>query len=213
MASARAALKPRKANHNRMYRFYAPMYNWVFAPSFADGHEKMVEALAANAGDSVLEVGVGTGASLHHYSEGVKVVAIDASAQMLAKARKRIDAGEISAEVKLQEMDAHHLEFEDDSFDHSVIAHAIAVVGDPQRVIQEMIRVTRPGGRLVVVNHHRNRLNILARAWEPFRYRLGLGRNVELHRMLAAHDLEVISDVRVNRIHTRMITTRVPEHP
>jgi len=211
MASARAARKPRKANHNRMYRFYAPMYNRVFAPSFADGHEKMVEALAANAGDSVLEVGVGTGASLHHYAEGVKVTAIDASAQMLAKARKRIDAGEINAKVKLQEMDAHHLEFEDDSFDHSVIAHAIAVVGKPERVIQEMIRVTRPGGRLVVVNHHRNRLNILARAWEPFRYRLGLGRNVELHRMLAAHGLEIISDVRVNRIHTRMITTRVPE--
>ena len=76
-----------------------------------------------------------------------------------------------------------------------------------------MIRVTRPGGRLVVVNHHRNRLNILARAWEPFRYRLGLGRNVELHRMLVAHGLEIISDVRVNRIHTRMITTMVPEHP
>jgi phosphatidylethanolamine/phosphatidyl-N-methylethanolamine N-methyltransferase len=207
---AGATKRSRKANHNRMYRFYAPMYNRVFAPSFADGHEKMVEVIDANSGDSVLEVGVGTGASLHLYAEGISVTAIDASKEMLAKARKIIDSDKVLATVHLREMDAHHLEFEDNSFDHSVIAHAIAVVGDPGRVIDEMIRVTRPGGRLVIVNHHRQRLGLLARAWEPFRYRLGLGRNVEIHRMIVDKGLEIVSDVRVNRIHSRMITTRVP---
>jgi phosphatidylethanolamine/phosphatidyl-N-methylethanolamine N-methyltransferase len=211
MAGASAKRKPRKANHNRMYRLYAPFYNKVFAPSFKEGHSKMVETLGAVAGDAVLEVGVGTGASLHHYCEGVTVTAIDASSEMLAKARKRVESDELKAEVILLEMDAHHLEFEDAVFDHSIIAHAIAVVGDPSQVIREMIRVTKPKGTLVVVNHHKSKLGLLGRAWEPIRDKIGLGRNVELHRILKENGLKIISDVRVNRIHTRLITAIIPD--
>jgi ubiquinone/menaquinone biosynthesis C-methylase UbiE len=130
---------------------------------------------------------------------------------MLAKARKRLKSDKVKAEVVLLEMDAHNLEFEDAIFTHSIIAHAITVVGDPNRVIQEMIRVTKPGGTLVVVNHHKSKLGIFGRAWEPVRYKIGLGRHVELYQILKKNGLEIISDDRVNRIHTRLITTRIPD--
>ena len=129
-----------------MYRLYAPIYDRFMAPSFADGHSKMYKPLALKKGDYVLEVGIGTGISLKHYPDFVKVEAIDYSEPMLVKARKKVEKGEVKADVKIQQMDAHKLEFKDRQFDHSVVAHTLAVVADPDVVLLEMKRVTKPQG-------------------------------------------------------------------
>lgn len=195
---------------NIAYKIYAPVYDRVFAPSFAEGHTRMVEALDAQPGERVLEVGVGTGISLRHYVAGVRVDALDFSAAMLKKARKRIDKDEVAAEVRLHQMDAHKLEFDDDTFDHAVVAHAIAVVAEPEVVLREMMRVTRPGGKLVVVNHYKDDPGKLWRAWNPVRRKLGLGQHFDLPELLQACGLEVVSDDIVNRIKSRLIVTRLP---
>ena len=195
---------------NIAYKIYAPVYNRVFAPSFAEGHTRMVEALDAQPGERVLEVGVGTGISLRHYVAGVRVDALDFSAAMLKKARKKIDKGEVAAEVTLHQMDAHKLEFDDDTFDHAVVAHAIAVVAEPEVVLREMIRVTRPGGKLVVVNHYKDDPGKLWRAWNPVRRKLGLGEHFDLPELLQACGLEIVQDEIVNRIKSRLIVTRRP---
>jgi len=195
---------------NIAYKIYAPVYDRVFAPSFAEGHTRMVEALDAQPGERVLEVGVGTGISLRHYVLGVKVDALDFSAAMLKKAQKRLDKGEVVAEVRLHQMDAHKLEFDDDTFDHAVVAHAIAVVAEPEVVLREMMRVTRPGGKLVVVNHYKDDPGKLWRAWNPVRRKLGLGQHFDLPELLQACELEIVSDDIVNRIKSRLIVTRLP---
>jgi|TARA_Y100000310_G_C20698109_1_gene827185 phosphatidylethanolamine/phosphatidyl-N-methylethanolamine N-methyltransferase len=195
---------------NTAYKIYAPVYDRVFAPSFAEGHTRMVEALDAQQGERVLEVGVGTGISLRHYVAGVRVDALDFSAAMLKKARKRIDKGEVAAEVTLHQMDAHKLEFDDGTFDHAVVAHAIAVVAEPEVVLREMMRVTRPGGKLVVVNHYKDEPGKLWRAWNPVRRKLGLGEHFDLPELLEACGLEIVSDDIVNRIKSRLIVTRLP---
>ncbi len=195
---------------NIAYKIYAPVYDRVFAPSFAEGHTRMVEALDAQPGERVLEVGVGTGISLRHYVAGVRVDALDFSAAMLKKARKKIDKGEVAAEVTLHQMDAHKLEFDDDTFDHAVVAHAIAVVAEPEVVLREMMRVTRPGGKLVVVNHYKDDPGKLWRAWNPVRRKLGLGQHFDLPELLQACGLEIVSDNIVNRIKSRLIVTRLP---
>jgi len=192
---------------NIAYKIYAPVYDRVFAPSFAEGHTRMIEALDAQPGERVLEVGVGTGISLRHYVLGVKV---DFSAAMLKKAQKRLDKGEVVAEVRLHQMDAHKLEFDDDTFDHAVVAHAIAVVAEPEVVLREMMRVTRPGGKLVVVNHYKDDPGKLWRAWNPVRRKLGLGQHFDLPELLQACELEIVSDDIVNRIKSRLIVTRLP---
>ena len=195
---------------NIAYKIYAPVYDRVFAPSFAEGHTRMVEALDAQPGERVLEVGVGTGISLRHYVAGVRVDALDFSAAMLKKAQKRLDKGGVAAEVTLHQMDAHKLEFADDIFDHAVVAHAIAVVAEPEVVLREMIRVTRPGGKLVVVNHYKDEPGKLWRAWNPVRRKLGLGEHFDLPELLQACGLEIVQDEIVNRIKSRLIVTRLP---
>ncbi|SVD78171.1 uncharacterized protein METZ01_LOCUS431025, partial [marine metagenome] len=121
----------RKHRHG-IYRWYAPIYDRFMAPSFADGHSKMYDSLKLKKGDKILEVGVGTGISLRHAPDFVKVEAIDYSEPMLVKARKRQDKGEFAAEINFQQMDAHVLEFATDQFDHCVVAHTLAVVAEPE---------------------------------------------------------------------------------
>ena len=148
------ATSKRKHRHG-IYRFYAPFYDRVFAPSFSDGHSKLYSSLVLEKNDHILEVGIGTGISLTHCPEFVRVDAIDYSEAMLVKARKRFQKGEISAQVEFTKMDAHSLEFEDNAFEHSIVAHALAVVAEPKVVLDEMIRVTKRGGKIVIVNHYK----------------------------------------------------------
>ena len=164
----------RKHRHG-IYRLYAPIYDRFMAPSFADGHSKMYNSLGLKKGDNLLEVGVGTGISLTHVPKDIKVEAIDYSEPMLVKARNRQDRGEFVADINFQQMDAHVLEFGTNQFDHCVVAHTLAVVAEPEVVLKEIVRVTKPSGLIAIVNHYKDKKGIIGTLWNPFRKRLGLG--------------------------------------
>ena len=204
--------KSKRKHRHGIYRLYAPIYDRIIAPSFADGHSKMYTPLNLKPGNHVLEVGVGTGVSLKHYPAFVKVEAIDYSEPMLVKARKRIEKDEVEADINIQQMDAHNLEFKDNQFDHSVVAHALAVVADPDIVLMEMKRVTKSQGLIVIVNHYKEKKGIIGGAWNPLRKRLGLGKHVDFKELIEECGLELISEERVNRIDTysRMLVCQVP---
>ena len=204
--------KSKRKHRHGIYRLYAPIYDRIIAPSFADGHSKMYTSLNLKPGNHVLEVGVGTGVSLKHYPAFVKVEAIDYSEPMLVKARKRIEKDEVEADINIQQMDAHNLEFKDNQFDHSVVAHALAVVADPDIVLMEMKRVTKSQGLIVIVNHYKEKKGIIGGAWNPLRKRLGLGKHVDFKELIEECGLELISEDRVNRIDTysRMLVCQVP---
>jgi len=99
----------------------------------------------------VLEVGVGTGANLPFYPASSRVVAVDASAEMLAVARRR----RTRAVVKWSQTDVHHLAFSDATFDGVVGSFLLCNVTDPSTVLQEVRRVLRPGGCLLLLEHVR----------------------------------------------------------
>ena len=99
----------------------------------------------------VLEVGVGTGANLSFYPAGSRVVAVDASAEMLVVARRR----QTHAVVHLSQTDVHHLAFADATFDEVVGSFLLCNVTDPPAVLQEVRRVLCPGGRLLLLEHVR----------------------------------------------------------
>jgi len=202
-----------KRNHRHgIYRLYAPIYDRFMAPSFADGHSKMYKPLSLKSGDHILEVGVGTGISLKNIPDFVKVDAIDYSEPMLVKARKRQEKGEYAAKIKFQQMDAHVLEFDDNQFDHSVVAHTLAVVAEPEVVLREIIRVTKSTGLIVIVNHYKDRKGIIGTLWNPFRKRLGLGKHVNFKQLIENCGLKLLSEERVNRFttHSRMLVCKVP---
>jgi phosphatidylethanolamine/phosphatidyl-N-methylethanolamine N-methyltransferase len=99
----------------------------------------------------VLVVGVGTGANLPFYPDSSRVVAVDASPEMLAIACRR----RTRAVVQLSQTDVHQLAFPDATFDGVVGSFLLCNVTDPLAVLQEVRRVLRPGGRLLLLEHVR----------------------------------------------------------
>jgi SAM-dependent methyltransferase len=103
-------------------------------------------------GRRILEVGCGTGddarAMAAMVRPGGEVVAVDGSEAMIAEAQQRAEGSGLP--VRFQRGDAHRLEFPDDSFDGGRCDRTFMHLEDPRRELGEMVRVVRPGGRVVV---------------------------------------------------------------
>jgi len=131
------------------YGRWAPIYDLVFGPVFRQGRRAAVRAAEA-VGGRVLEVGVGTGLSLADYGRGTRVVGIDISEGMLDKARKRVEALGLAQVEALEVMDAEHLAVPDGSFDVVVAQYVVTAIPNPERALDEFVRVVRPGGEIIV---------------------------------------------------------------
>jgi phosphatidylethanolamine/phosphatidyl-N-methylethanolamine N-methyltransferase len=136
----------------KAYKRWAPVYDATFG-KLVRGGVKQAVARANLFSGRLLEVGVGTGLALPHYGQQLSVTGIDLSADMLARARKRVELAKRTNIEALEEMDAGHLEYDDESFDIAVAMYVLTVVPDPRRVMEEMARVVKPGGTVLVVNH------------------------------------------------------------
>lgn len=135
-----------------MSRFLA----WIYDPFMRGSEEASLRAwraelVGALAGD-VLEIGAGTGANLPLYPPLARLVLAEPEPHMRARLRDRVRAlGR--AGVELCDADAAALPFAADSFDAVVCTLVLCSVPDPARVLDEIRRVLRPGGRLVFLEH------------------------------------------------------------
>jgi phosphatidylethanolamine/phosphatidyl-N-methylethanolamine N-methyltransferase len=150
-----ARAEPSRIDHAHVeeaYARWAPIYDRVFTAVMRPGRQAAAAAVNAQGG-SWLDVGVGTGLELPMFDAGVRVTGVDLSEPMLAIARKRVaDLGLTNVEALIA-MDAMNLTFAEASFDGVVSPYVITTVPDPARTLDEMARVTRPGGEIVLVNH------------------------------------------------------------
>ncbi|GBQ68038.1 phosphatidylethanolamine N-methyltransferase [Ameyamaea chiangmaiensis NBRC 103196] len=135
------------------YRRWAGVYDAVFGGISAFGRRRAVAAVNALPGTRVLEVGVGTGLALPHYTSEKRITGIDLSCDMLDRARQRVRRQSLRTVDALLEMDAEATTFEDDSFDIAVAMFVASVVPHPDRLLAELKRVVRPGGHILFVNH------------------------------------------------------------
>lgn len=134
------------------YRRMAPLYDWMFDACFRAGRRAAVNALDLRGGERVLEVGVGTGLTLPYWPANSRVVGIDLSPDMLARAETaRVRHGRPDIELRL--LDAQATDFPDNHFDAVAALYVVSVVPDVAALLREMRRICRPGGRIVVVNH------------------------------------------------------------
>lgn len=99
----------------------------------------------------VLEVAVGTGLNLSCYPDDVRLTGVDLSEEMLEIAIAR--ARELGRDVELVTGNAHQLQFADDSFDTVVCTYGLCAIPDIEAALDEMTRVLRPGGKLILVDH------------------------------------------------------------
>jgi phosphatidylethanolamine/phosphatidyl-N-methylethanolamine N-methyltransferase len=159
----------------RAYGRWAPIYDVVFGKVFARGRAAAVEA-ANRIGGCILEVGVGTGISLPSYSRASRVVGLDISEPMLRKAQGKIRAQRLDHVAGLAVMDAARLAFPDRSFDAVVGQYLITAVPDPEATLDEFVRVLKPGGEIVLVNHltaERGARKLFEQGFAPVARRLG----------------------------------------
>jgi phosphatidylethanolamine/phosphatidyl-N-methylethanolamine N-methyltransferase len=176
------------------YRRWAPVYDYTFGLVAREGRRHAVEVIVTRDG-RVLEVGVGTGLSLPDYEQHLEIVGIDLSPEMLEKARERVATQDLEHVTGLHEMDAADLKFPDAAFDTVVAMYVMTVVPEPEAVMRELARVTKPGGAVMLVNHFSQREGVrgwVERRMAPFADRIGWRSVFDLSRVTVCDELELV---------------------
>ncbi len=137
------------------YGRWAPVYDLAFAAVMRAGRSAAAEAAsrAAGSGGRIVDIGVGTGLELPMFDPRTRVTGIDLSEPMLRGAQRRVARERLGHVDGLLLMDATRLAFPDGAFDAAVVPYVLTVVPDPHGVLDEVRRVVRPGGEIVLVNH------------------------------------------------------------
>ena len=129
-----------------------------------------VQWSGAKPGDRVLDCATGTGDLAIAFRRAVgdlgEVAGIDFVPEMIELARRK------SANIRFEVADVTALPFDDASFDITSIAFGIRNVGDPRKGIREMVRVLRPGGRLIVLEFGRPKRRAFGAAYDLYRTRV-----------------------------------------
>lgn len=125
---------------------------------------------------------------------------MDISERMLAQAAKKVKKLGLT-NVNLMGQDAGQMGLPDNSFDCISAAYVASVVPDPNRFVQEIKRVCRPGGRIVFLNHFKSQNSLLARLEEVSNglwNKMGWNSNLDLWSLIEENELRVQAVERVN---------------
>ena len=131
------------------------------------------EWVCSQAEGDVLELAVGTGRNLRHYPPGVRLVGIELSPAMLEIAQE--EAAAAGREADLRVGDAQALDFPDESFDTVTCTLSLCTIPDDRAAVAEVMRVLRPGGRFIALEHVRSPvgpIRAVQRLIEPLMVRL-----------------------------------------
>lgn len=115
-------------------------------------HKRSTILSEVQEGDSILDIGCGTGEDVRALAQLVGstgwVVGVDNSKAMIGEAKRRSEG--VDLPIRYYLADAHQLEFADNIFDSCRADRTLQHVRDPYRVVGEMVRVVRPGGRVII---------------------------------------------------------------
>ncbi|MBF0500791.1 MAG: methyltransferase domain-containing protein [Candidatus Riflebacteria bacterium] len=144
----------RSQSIQQTYDRCSSLYDLVLKPWLAFGRERAVEILDLRSGDNVLEIGVGTGLNFEFYPSDVRVTGFDYSEGMLLQSQKARE--EASCPIDLLQMDVQSMAFSDAAFDRILAAYVMTVVPNTRKAVEELLRIAKPGARVVFINHLRS---------------------------------------------------------
>lgn len=135
-------------------RIFSRLYDASFAKAEREGLAAKREKLVSQASGDVLEIGAGTGLNLEYYGPDVtSLVLTEPSEPMANQLRGKLDD---RSDARVEIVGAESLPFADESFDSVVCTLVLCTVDDPSASIAEILRVLRPDGRLLLIEHVRN---------------------------------------------------------
>jgi len=128
-------------------------YDHYVAPQEVDLANEALRLVGLEPGERLLDVAAGTGGlSLPAARLGAQVLATDWSPAMIGRFKARVrEEGLLKADGRV--MDCHALDLPNDSFDVVGSQFGVMLVPDQPRALREMVRVTRPGGRVLVITY------------------------------------------------------------
>jgi SAM-dependent methyltransferase len=163
-------------------------------PNFA----VLLESLALEPSDHVLEVGIGAGALMKDaLASGCRAAAIDHSADMIRLARRLNSQAAADGRLGLVEASADHLPFADDTFTAAVMTGVFGFLSDPVTALSEIRRVMRVGGRLAMLGSS-GELKGTPAAPEPMASRLHFYEDEDIEKLARAAGLAAIRVERRN---------------
>lgn len=135
-----------------------------------------IELSGVRPGNRVLDIAGGTGDLAAKFSrivgaEGTVVLA-DINASMLAVGRDKLLDGGFQGNIEFVQADAQYLPFPDDSFDCITIAFGLRNVTEKETALAAMLRVLKPGGRLLVLEFSKPDNELLSRAYDTYSFRV-----------------------------------------
>lgn len=184
----------RESSTRKIYDIHSRFYDATFGRLVQKRIAKAIsEHLPVTPNDTVLDLGIGTGASLKYYPNRGKVIGVDLSPGMLRECKKKIEAGGMT-NVTVFQGNALDLPFAPSTFDHIFISHVISVVSDPVKLLKEAQRVAKPGARIVIVNHFRSSnpvIGTLEKWLSPICTKIGWRSDLALQDLVRETGIEV----------------------
>ena len=194
----------------KTYRFYAPLYDFLFGKILEPGRKELLKTIAEINPPNILEVGVGTGLTIERYPHSSNFVGVDVSEAMLKIAQGRADKL-TGRNIRLEKMDGEHMNFPDGSFDCIAVPYVLSVTPDTDKFVAEIRRVCRKGGTILILNHFSGSrfwwlLETLVRSLAN---RIGFRSDFSYEQQIASHDWEVLSIKSVNLLGlSKLVTIR-----
>lgn len=145
----------------QVYTSTVDQYENALLQNYPLPRKDMIALLNIQPGERVFEFGIGPGYTLEHYPDTCTVYGIDKNEASVEAARKRVaDLGltHVTAEV----MDVRNMPLEDNQFDKALSMAALCVVAHPYQALQEVRRVLKPGGTIVLMEPCRSSIEEVA---------------------------------------------------
>lgn len=163
------------------------------------GVARLRKKLLSKATGKILDVACGTGLNIPMFPAGSHITAVDLSPNMLGVARA--NAAKYGRNVNFAVMDAENLKFADGSFDTVVSTLSTCTFPDPVKALQEMKRVCRPNGMILLLEHGHSSLPWLANFQDRNEYQhylehAGCRWNQDPHNLVKSAGIEIVNSQR-----------------
>ncbi|MEC2055079.1 class I SAM-dependent methyltransferase [Peribacillus psychrosaccharolyticus] len=147
-----------------MSRIFSKWYDFIMGPLEKGKFKTVRKDLLQRANGSVLEIGSGTGVNFPYYHSVTKVTAIEPSQHMIERSRKRREMSVVP--IQIIQDNAERLPFDDDTFDTVVATLVLCTIPNPEAALQEMKRVCKPEGKILMFEHVKMNNVVLANLQE-----------------------------------------------